>query len=211
MAKVPGFLRPREVNDEAELERVRIRTLERLAAIFGDAAASLQAPADLPAPMEQSPAVQAPREPDPAPTTGPRGASRPPTLAERPPDLVGVMAERERPDVEAPPEPNAATIVGVMAGHSPANKVGPTDDWRSRADAYVLAVAFGVARGPIPGRGADSTARVESRRADAIQPVPAAQSVDLRREGPRAVEHVNGPVLRKIRANRPRSASGPRS
>ena len=249
MAKVPGFLRPREVIDEAELERVRIRTLERLAAIFGDAAASLQAPTDVPAATEQPPAAQPLRDPDPspgtgpqgasripnragwppdlvgvmakperpdveappdpAPTTGPRGASRPPTLAEWPPDLVGVMAKPERPDVEAPPEPEAATIVGVMAGHGSANQVGAADDWRTRADAYVLAVAFGVDHAPAADRGARPALRVETRRADAIQPGPAAGSVDLRREGPGAVEQVNGPVLRKFHAHRPRPVSGP--
>ena len=234
MAKVPGFLRPRETIDEAELERVRIRTLERLAAIFGDTAASLQAPADLPAATEQPPTAQAPSDPDPVASTEPRAASRPPTLAGWPPDLVGflatperptveappepaaptfvgVMATPERPTVEAPPEPEAPTFVGVMARPGPANKVEPADDWRTRADAYVLAVAFGVARRPIAGPGAAPAVRIETRRADAIQPVPAAGSADLRREAPRAVEQVDGPVLRKLRTDRPRSVSGPRS
>ena len=211
MARVPGFMRPRETIDEAELERVRNRTLERLAAIFGDTASSLEAPADLPAATEQLPAAEAPRDPDPVASTGRRGAPRPPTLADWPPDLVGVMAKPERPAVEAPPEPDAATLAGVMAGRGPASKVGPADDWRSRADAYVLAVAFGVARGPTSGRDADPAVRTEPRRADAIQPGPAAGSADLRREGPGAVEQVNGPVLRKFHAHRPRPVSGPRS
>jgi hypothetical protein len=227
MAKVPGFLRPREKIDEAEVERVRIRTLERLAAIFGDAAAALEAPADLHAATEQAPAdlpaaflqapadlpattdhalaVQAPRDLDPAPGTAPQGASRPPTQAGWPPDLVGVMAEPECADVEAPlkpnarPEPNAETFVGVMEGPDPANKVGPTDDLRSRADAYVLAVAFGDARRPIAA---------STRRADPIKAAPAAGPVDLRREGPPAVDSVSGPVFRKVRADRPRPVSG---
>jgi hypothetical protein len=222
------------VIDEAELERVRIRTLERLAEMFGDTAASLQATADRPAATEQPPAAQAPRGPDPAPGTGPRGASRPPILAEWPPDLfgflatperptveappeqnaptfVGVMAKPRRPSVEAPPEPAAPTFVGVMAKSGPANKVEPADDWRTRADAYVLAVAFGDARRPIAGRGAAPAVRIETRRAGAIQPVPAAGSADLRREAPRAVEQVDGPVLRKLPANRPRPVSGRRS
>ena len=211
MAKVPGFLRPRETIDEAELERVRIRTLERLAAIFGDTAASLQAPADLPAATEQPPTAQAPSDPDPVASTEPRAASRPPTLAGWPPDLVGFLATPERPTVEAPPEPEAPTFVGVMARPGPANKVEPADDWRTRADAYVLAVAFGVARGPIPGRGADSAVRIETHRADAIEPLAAAEPIDLRGEGPRAAEQSSGPVLRKLRASRPRPASGPRS
>ena len=211
MAKVPGFLRPREVIDEAELERVQIRTLERLAAIFGDTAASLQAPADLPAATEQAPAAEAPRDLDPVASTGRRGASRPPTLAGWPLDLVGVMAKPERHDVEAPPEPDIATFVGVPEGHGPANTVGPADDWRSRADAYVLAVAFGVDHAPAADRGAGPAPHVETRRADTIQPGPAAGSVDLRREGPGAVEQVNGPGLRKFHAHRPRPVSGPRS
>jgi hypothetical protein len=211
MAKVLGFLRPREVIDEAELERVRIRTLERLAAIFGDTAASLQAPADLPAATEQAPAAEAPRDLDPVASIGPQGVVPPPTLAGWPPDLVGVMAKPQRHDVEARPEPEAATIVGVMAGHGSANQVGAADDWRSRADAYVLAVAFGVDHAPAADRGAGPAPRVETRRADAIQPGPAAGSVDLRREGPGAVEQANGPVLRKFHAHRPRPVSGPRS
>ena len=236
MAKVSGFLRPREKIDEAEVERVSIRALERLAAIFGDAPAPLQASADLPAATEQAPtalraaslqapadllaatdhapaahatAAHAPRGPDPAPRTGPhQGTSLPPTQAGWPPDLIGVMAEPECPDVEAPqkptalPEPNARTFVGVMEGHVPANKVGPTDDWRSRAEAYVLAVAFGDARRPIAA---------ETRRADPIEVAPAAGPVDLRRAGPPAVEPVNGPVFRKVRADRPRPVSGRRS
>jgi hypothetical protein len=122
------------------------------------------------------------------------------------------MAKPGRPSVEAPPEPAAPTFVGVMAKPGPANKVEPADDWRTRADAYVLAVAFGVARRPIAGRGAAAPAvRIETRRADAIQPVPAAGSADLRREAPRAVEQVDGPVLRKLPANRPRPVSGRRS
>jgi hypothetical protein len=225
--------------------------------MFGDTAASLQATADRPAATEQPPAAQAPRGPDPAPGTGPRGASRPPILAEWPPDLfgflatperptveappeqnaptfvgvkakprrpsveappepaaptfVGVMAKPRRPSVEAPPEPAAPTFVGVMAKSGPANKVEPADDWRTRADAYVLAVAFGDARRPIAGRGAAPAVRIETRRAGAIQPVPAAGSADLRREAPRAVEQVDGPVLRKLPANRPRPVSGRRS
>ena len=98
-----------------------------------------------------------------------------------------------------------------MARPGPANKVEPADDWRTRADAYVLAVAFGVARRPIAGPGAAPAVRIETRRADAIQPVPAAGSADLRREAPRAVEQVDEPVLRKLRTDRPRSVSGPRS
>jgi hypothetical protein len=213
MAKVPGFLRRRERIDEAELELTQVRTLARLAEMFGGTAASVEAPADLPAATEQPRAAQAqaPGDPDPAIPTGRRGTSRRPPVIELPAHLVGVMAEPERPDVEAPPEPHAATMVGVMAGRGPADTVGPTDGWRSRADAYVLAVAFGAARGPIPGRGADSAVRIETRRSDAIQPVPADESVDLRGEGPRAVQQASGPVLRKLRANRPRPASGPRS
>ena len=230
MAKVPGFLRPREKTDEAEVERVSIRTLERLAAIFGDVpapleataeltaateqapaefpAASLQAPADLPAATDHAPAAQAPRDPDPAPGIGrQQGASRLPTQTGWPPDLVGVMAE-PGPDVEAPqkpdalPEPDAPTFVGVMQGHGPANQVAPTDDWRSRADAYVLAVAFGVAPRPIAG---------ETRRADPIKAAPAAGPVDLRWDGPPAVDPVDRPVFRKVRSDRPRPVSGRRS
>ena len=211
MVKVPGFLRPRERIDEAELELAHVRTLARLAEMFGGTAASIQAPADLPAATEQPPAVQAARDPDPAAPTGRRSASRPPTLIERPPDLIGVMAGPERPNVEAPPKLDAPPIVGVMPGHSPAIEVGPVDDWQSRADAYVLAVAFGPARGPTSGRGPDSAVRVETRRADAIGPVPAAESGDLRRDGSRAVEQVNAPMLRKLHAHRPFPASGPRS
>ena len=231
MAKVPGFLRPREKIDEAEVERMSIRTLERLAAIFGDApapleapadltaateqapaalpAASLQAPADLPAATDHAPAAEAPRDPDPAPRTGRQpGASRPPTQAGWPPALVGVMAEPERPHVEAPQKPNtlrepiATTLVGVMEGHGPSAKVGPTDDWRSRAEAYVLAVAFGDARRPIAA---------STRRSDPINAAPAAGPVDLRRDGPPAVDPISAPVFRKVRADRPRPVSGRRS
>jgi hypothetical protein len=127
------------------------------------------------------------------------------------PTFVGVKAKPGRPSVEAPPEPAAPTFVGVMARPGPANKVEPADDWRTRADAYVLAVAFGVARRPIAGRGAAPAVRIETRRADAIQSVPAAGSADPRREAPRAVEQVDGPVLRKFPANRPRPVSGRRS
>ena len=213
MAKVPGFLRPRERIDEAELELAQARTLVRLAEMFGGTAATVEAPVDLPVATEQPPAAQAPRDPDPAVPTGRRGTSRRPPAIELPPDLVGVMAKPERPDAGDLPEPDRADVIsaGVMAGSGPMNKVAPTDDWRSRADGYVLSVAFGVARGPIPGRGADSAVRIGTHRADAIEPLAAAEPIDLRGEGPRAAEQSSGPVLRKLRASRPRPASGPRS
>jgi hypothetical protein len=213
MANVPGFLRRRERIDEAEFELAQVRTLARLAEMFGGTAASVEAPADLPAATEQPRAAQAPADPDPAVPTGRRGTSRRPPAIELPAHLVGVMAKPERPDAGDLPEPDRADVIsaGVMAGSGPMNKVAPTDDWRSRADGYVLAVAFGVARGPIPGRGADSAVRIGTHRADAIEPLAAAEPIDLRGEGPRAAEQSSGPVLRRLRASRPRPASGPRS
>ncbi|MFI5259194.1 MAG: hypothetical protein ACHQ01_06250 [Candidatus Limnocylindrales bacterium] len=194
MAKVPGFLRRREKIDEAELELARNRTAARLAEIFGGTTASTPAQTDVLAETEQPIAAQAPRDTDPAVSTGRRGASRPPSLIETPPDLVGVMAAPERPDVDAPPAPDAAALVGVVAGQGLADEVGPADDWRSRADAYILAQAFGIARGAAPGRGADSAVRVEAPQAKAIEPAPAAVRVDLRRAGP-AVEQAKGTAI----------------
>ena len=233
MAKVPGFLRRQEKIDESELELAQNRTAARLAEIFGGTAASSLAQTDVPAEAEQPLAAQAPRDTDPAVSTGRRGASRPPILIETPPALVGVMAAPDQPNVDAPPEPDATALVGVMAGQGLADEVGPADDWRSRADGYILAQAFGIARGAVPGRGAHSAVRVEAPQAKAIPPAPAAVRVDLRRAGS-AVEQAKGTAILsdarspnrakavhptpearsreegQLRANRPRPASVPR-
>jgi hypothetical protein len=188
MANVPGFLRRRERIDEAEFELAQVRTLARLAEMFGGTAASVEAPADLPAATEQPRAAQAPADPDPAVPTGRRGTSRRPPAIELPAHLVGVMAKPERPDVEAPPEPDATTIVGVMAGSGPTSAVEPAEDRLGRVDGFILGRAIVTPPVTVPVRAADAPVRDETGTAGRTQPTHDPGQVDLHGADPPVVE-----------------------
>ena len=192
MAKMPGVLRPRQKIDEVEFELARSRTAARLADIFGGAAAS---PGDLshtavPAETDQSREAEQPLDTDAALGAERRGRPRPAIVIELPADPVGVMAEPDEPSVDDQPEPDRADMVGVMAERDPASAVGPDDPWRSRADAYVLGRAFGIARAAVPGGTADTPVRDETGEARATQLTLAAVPVDVRRAGQADVEPV---------------------
>jgi len=63
MVKVPGFLRPRQEIDPAELELAQARTAARLASIFGLPLESLGGLPQVDVPCE----AEVPREAEPAP------------------------------------------------------------------------------------------------------------------------------------------------
>jgi ketosteroid isomerase-like protein len=194
MAKMPGVLRPRRKIDEVELELARSRTAARLADIFGGGAATssedlshTEAPAEA-VEVDQPPEAEQPLDADAAVRAERRGGSRPAIVIALPADLVGVMAEPDKPSVDDQPEPDRADIVGVMAGRGPASAVGPGDEWRSRASAYVLAQAFGIAPVAVPVCAADAPVREETGEARATQLTLDAVRVDVRRAGPMDVE-----------------------
>ena len=237
MVKVPGFLRPRQAIDQAEVELAQARTAGRLASMFG---LSLESPGGLPQ-MEVPFEAERPRDAE-RPVNaeqpveaGPRGGEKPgvaqqareveqpfapgppvrsrvraPTPAvgsELPANLVGVMA---KPDKRGGHhlEPHRESQPRVMAARGPVSTDGQADDWRSRADAYILAVAFGTAPAAVrvrPADAPDAPAREEAGLAvvaqapEPFQPIPptiGAGPVDLRRVRPMGAERVapNGPV-----------------
>jgi hypothetical protein len=241
MAKMPGFLRPRRKIDEVELELARSRTTARLADIFGGSAATSSE--DLSRTEVSAEAVEAdqpreaeqPRDTDAAVRAEWLGRSRPAIVIELPADPVGVLAEPDEPSADDQPEPDRADIVGVMAGRGPANAAGPGDEWRIRADAYVLGQAFGIAPVAVPGRAVDTPVRDETGGAKTTQLTVDAGQVDVRRAGqadvepaaPRDVVSDAEPSSRakadprppeprlpkegQLRGTRPRPASAPRA
>ena len=194
MAKMPGFLRPRRKIDEVEVELARSRTTARLADIFGGSAATsseglsrTEVPAEA-VEADQPREAEQPRDTDAAVRAEWLGRSRPAIVIELPADPVGVLAEPDEPSADDQPEPDRADIVGVMAGRGPANAAGPGDEWRIRADAYVLGQAFGIAPVAVPGRAVDTPIRDETGGAKTTQLTVDAGQVDVRRAGQADVE-----------------------
>jgi hypothetical protein len=191
---MPGVLRPRYKTEEVELELARSLTSARLASIFGGGAATssedlshTEAPAEA-VEVDQPREAEQPADTDAAVRAERRGGSRPAIVIELPADLVGVMAEPHEPSVDAQPEPDRADTVAATAGRGPASAVGLGDEWRSRADAYVLAQAFGVAPAAIPVRATDAPVREETGDARATQLALDAGPVDVRWAGHADVE-----------------------
>ena len=193
MAKMPGLLRPRRKIDEVELELARSRTAARLAEIFGGAVAPSGDPSDTAAladavEADQRRGADQPPDIDATFRAERRGGSRPSIVVELPAHLLGVMAGPDAPSLEEQTEPSPADMVGVMVGHGPASAVGPSDETRRRADAYVLAQAFGPAPVAVPGRAADSPVRDETGEAGATQLTLNTVPVDARRADQAAVD-----------------------
>ena len=169
---------------------------------------SQQAPhAEQPREQEQRPAAEHPREAEETPhaerplaaerpfNDGPavRSVGRGPARAagiELPANLVGVMAKPDEPRGGDRLEPRREDQLRVTPGRGPVTGDGPSDDWQSRADAYILAKAFGTLPATDPIRAAESPVREQpggARVAQPAEPVPptiGAGLVDLRSARP---------------------------
>jgi len=221
---MPGLLRSQPKIDEAELELARSRTAARLAEIFVVDAPSSEDLTHADAPTEAVEVDQAreeeqPLEIDAAVRTERRGGLPPAIVIELPPALVGVMAEPNTPSLDDQPEPDRADAVGVMVGQDPASPVGPGEESRIRADTYVLAQAFDIARVAVPIRAADASVGEEPRNAavtqlvfdDGLDDGRQAGQVEGRPAAPRdVVSDIESPKPRKAsrRTSEPRSPKG---
>jgi ketosteroid isomerase-like protein len=110
-----------------------------------------------------------------------RGPAPAPRI-ELPSKLVGVMQKPDEPRGDDRPGPRRDEEPRVTPGSGPVTRGRPSDDWRSRADAYILAKAFGTAPAPTPVRPAEPPVREEPRGARVAQPVepaPLHDPVDL--------------------------------
>jgi hypothetical protein len=182
MAKRPGVLRPRRKVDEVELELAGSRAVARLAHILGDqTAAPSDGPAQVEAPVEaveldQPRTVDQPLDADEAGTSERLGGLHPAIAIEVP------------VHVDDGPEAARADPVGIMAGRDPESPENSRDEWRSAADAYVLAQAFGIARGAVGDRAADAPVREEAAKVGATRLTPDAGAVDGRPAAPADAE-----------------------
>ena len=149
--------------------------------------AEQEPPAEPPREQEQRPAAGHPREAQLAPHAEPpraaeravddrpafRPAGRGPARAagiDLPAKLVGVMAKPDDPRGGDRPGPRREGEPRVTPGRGAVTRDRPIDDWRSRADAYILAKAFGTAPAPAAVRPAEPPVREEPRGARVAHP-----------------------------------------
>lgn len=194
MAKMPSVLRPRLKRDEVEVELELSRTAARLEALVGGSAATSDdlPHADAPAEaveVDQLPEAEQPLDAEASVSGELRDGSRPVVVIGSPADVGGVTAGTNDVNLHDRPAPDQADMVGVIGGRGGASPGRPPDEWRSKADAYILAQAFGVAPVAVPVRADDAPVRGETGEDRRIQLTLDTSMVDARQVSPAGVEH----------------------
>jgi len=138
-----------------------------------------------PPPSEPPPASERPFDVGRAVRSVRRGPARVAGI-ELPANLVGVMAKPDEPRGDDRLEPWRQDQPRVTPGRGPVRGDEPSDDWQVRANAYILAKAFGTLPATVPVPPAEPPVREEPRGAREAQPAgPLPQTIGARLDHPR--------------------------